>query len=256
VTVQLKPTSRTVCIETDDELVERYVHTAYANVLADAPTTITHTAALLTAPGASHVAFDGVAIPRDAEATGTPWDSDTFVVDQFVWRALANDPDWMALYAGAVVIDGRAVLLVGDSGVGKTTLALALRCLGAGILGDEMALVHRRDHTVDAIDRRLSIRRDGGGAALVDRRVLGTSPAPAPLAATFIITRGTGAPQVAPVSAARTALTLASYLGARPKMLADVTAFARVLERGRCFALTLGDPSRSARTLLEVVRGC
>jgi hypothetical protein len=255
-TVRLTPTSRTVHIETDDERVERYVRTAYGNLLVAAPAPATHTAALLTASGAAHVSFDGVAIPRDAEATGTPWDSDAFVVDQFIWRALANDSDWVALYAGAVVIDGRAALLVGDSGVGKTTLALALRSLGAGILGDEMALVHRRDDKVDAIDRRLSIRRDRGEAALVDRRVLGDPPAPAPLAATFIVKRGTGAPQVVPVSAARTALTLASYLGARPKMLADVTAFARVLERGRCFTLTLGEPGRSARMLLETVRAC
>ena len=42
------------------------------------------------------------------------------------------------LHASAVVVDGRAILLAGASGVGKTSAALALQRLGATLLADDV----------------------------------------------------------------------------------------------------------------------
>jgi hypothetical protein len=279
--VRLRPTSRTLRIETDDARIERYVKTAYGNNLLDPTHAATDVAVLTTGSEAPVVSFNGVALSRDWPGPGkNPWQSGAYIIDQFVWRALANDPDWMALYACAVVSRERAVLLVGASGVGKTTLGFALQRLGASIIGDEMVLVHRDDVAVGAIDRRLSVRwgtddplddpalhvliRNNAalvgagedGFLAVDRRVFGAVPPPAKLAATFVVTRGEREPLVAPASASRTALSIAPYLGVRPQGLDDIARVARALARGRCFTLNLGAPHAAARAVLGALTTC
>jgi hypothetical protein len=53
--------------------------------------------------------------------------------------------DRFAVHAGAVARDGRAILIAGPSGVGKTTLAVAAALDGFELLGDDMALLrHQR----------------------------------------------------------------------------------------------------------------
>jgi len=49
------------------------------------------------------------------------------------------------LHASAVVIDGRALALLGPSGAGKTSLALALCRLGAGFLADDVLALERAE---------------------------------------------------------------------------------------------------------------
>lgn len=54
---------------------------------------------------------------------------------------LASLAGWVRLHGATVDLDGARVLLVGRSGVGKTTLALRLLLDGADVQGDESALV-------------------------------------------------------------------------------------------------------------------
>lgn len=46
------------------------------------------------------------------------------------------------IHASTVVIDGRAVVLMGPSGVGKSDLAFGLIGLGAGLLADDVTWLH------------------------------------------------------------------------------------------------------------------
>lgn len=55
--------------------------------------------------------------------------------------AWALDAGVLAFHAGAVEADGRAVLLVGANGAGKSTAALAAAVTGFGYLGDDLCLV-------------------------------------------------------------------------------------------------------------------
>jgi hypothetical protein len=276
--LQLTPTSRSLKIDTDDERVRSYVRAAYSHTLSEGPAT--DAAAFFTEPDSAAVTFNGEPLPRAWPAgRKNPWESHVYIVDQFVWRTLARDADWLALYACALVINGRAVLLAGESGVGKTTLALALQRLGARVLGDEMALIHRRDFTVDAVDRALSVR-SGTEDALddpvmnavirkraavvgdaenaffaVDRRTFGNAARPAKLAATFVVTRGSE-PRIAAVSPSRAALRIAPYAVRRPSGLDDVVGLADVLGAGRCFSLELADPNASARAVIAALATC
>lgn len=48
------------------------------------------------------------------------------------------------MQAGAVAIDGRAILIVGEPGIGKTSLALALIDRGANLIGDDSVMLAAR----------------------------------------------------------------------------------------------------------------
>ncbi len=63
----------------------------------------------------------------------------------------------LGLHAGVVEIDGRAVILAGRSGRGKTTLTLALVRGGAGWLTDELALVDGDDRTMLPYPRAMHV---------------------------------------------------------------------------------------------------
>ena len=51
----------------------------------------------------------------------------------------------MTVHAAAVACDGRAVLIVGDSGSGKSTTAVACAAAGFGFLGDDQVAVSDSD---------------------------------------------------------------------------------------------------------------
>jgi hypothetical protein len=268
-------------IETDDERAERYVRTAYGALLADPGPEPTDVAALMTATGSVIASFNGVELPREWSGPGkNPWRSGAYITDQFVWRALAAEREWTSLYGCAVVAGRGALLFVGPSGTGKTTLGLALQRLGARVIGDEMIVVNQTDFTVDAIGRRLSVRGTpddplddpalgdvirrcgslvGSGKErflAVDRCAFGALPARARLAATFFVSRGEREPGVVPAGVSRTALAAARYAGRRPQNFDELAQLAAVLGAGRCFGLSLGDPNASARAVLEAAGAC
>ncbi|WGW05174.1 HPr kinase/phosphorylase [Tropicibacter oceani] len=51
----------------------------------------------------------------------------------------------LVLHASAVAVDGRAILIRGASGSGKSSLALALMALGAQLVADDRVIVTARD---------------------------------------------------------------------------------------------------------------
>lgn len=55
------------------------------------------------------------------------------------------DPLETCLHASCVAIDGRAVLISGASGSGKSTMALQMMALGAVLVADDQTVVRNRD---------------------------------------------------------------------------------------------------------------
>lgn len=66
----------------------------------------------------------------------------------------------IAFHAGAVELGGRALILAGASGRGKSTLTLGLLRAGGNLLTDEMALVGPDDRTVLPYPRSAHVRQD------------------------------------------------------------------------------------------------
>ena len=64
----------------------------------------------------------------------------------------------LAIHAGVVAVDGRAILIAGRSGRGKTTLVLGLLRCGLELLSDELALVAADDRTILAYPRGVHVR--------------------------------------------------------------------------------------------------
>ncbi len=98
-------------------------------------------------------------------------------------RIAALAREHVFVHAGAVAVDGRALLLPGETFCGKSTLVAALVAEGATYYSDEYAVL---DDTgaVHPYARRLSIRDDDGGSGWGNRRsvedlggIAGTAPA-------------------------------------------------------------------------------
>jgi hypothetical protein len=121
------------------------------------------------------------------------------------WTALVRG--FELFHAAAVTIEGRAVMLIGQSGAGKTSLALRLLLAGAGFLTDDVLAVDRgpdgapRAHPGARVaglrpperDRLASAERAMLGPlhVLDDKSYATLAPrtTPAPLGAVFFLTR-------------------------------------------------------------------
>ena len=138
---------------------------------------------------------------------------DKEVIDTFfpllAYMVFANIRSHYMIHAGCVSRNGQAIIISGDSGMGKTTLTSHLISRGMGFLSDELAPIHRATGTVDPFPLRLGIRpgpaqelvRDLPGTSvlfdvndpkkLVDARALGAPPVeqPVPLHAVVFLSQ-------------------------------------------------------------------
>ena len=92
------------------------------------------------------------------------------------------------VHAGVVGVGGRALVIPGTSGAGKTTLVSALLRAGAIYYSDEYALLDARGR-VHPYARALSVRAAGGGSKVrvpVDRTRGRTGRTPLPLGAVVL----------------------------------------------------------------------
>jgi hypothetical protein len=93
-----------------------------------------------------------------------------------IHRVLRLQPDLLCLHAASVVVNGQGIVLLGDKGLGKTTIATALAARGHGFLGDEIAAIHLPDLTLRPFRRAVSIR-DGPGHPAVQHALERANPA-------------------------------------------------------------------------------
>lgn len=63
---------------------------------------------------------------------------------------MAQPPEQVILHASAVAIDGRAVLITGASGSGKSGLALTLMAYGAALVSDDRVVLQRDGDVIRA----------------------------------------------------------------------------------------------------------
>jgi hypothetical protein len=151
-----------LAVRSDDDVALGHVHDTYgwfADRTADPDRVAGRTVevAYLRDP-------DGGATVIDADGRRSSWRPDdeplVALFDAIVAGVIAalSAAGVLAIHAGVVARDDRAILIAGRSGRGKTTLVLGLLRRGFDLLSDELALIGPDQRTVLAYPRGLHIR--------------------------------------------------------------------------------------------------
>ncbi len=155
---------------------------------------------------------DELTVRRDGEPiyTACPGDATSFL-ELDVYREVAHAAADTPLHAAALTRGGRAALLAGASGAGKSSLALALAARGWAYLGDEHAFLGD-DDLVRGFPRAVRVGEERAESlpGAVDH-----GPAPIGLVALLDARRAPGAP-VTRVAPAVAAVELLAALHRRP----------------------------------------
>ena len=90
----------------------------------------------------------------------------------------------VAIHAAVIAQNGRAMLVPGATGVGKSTLCIAAERAGATVVTDEYALVDTSTGLVTGWQRPVRVRKVGGG---VERLLLNVDASPLQVALVALV---------------------------------------------------------------------
>ena len=198
-------------------------------------------------------------------------DWERFVVGQVLpFAAAVNGLEVM--HASAVSVDGLAIALLGPSGMGKTSLALALCRRGAGFLADDVLALERGPEHLLAHPgtpvagvaheeaERVGAGLPAGAIAVNEReRLVRVAPGrePAALGAMVFLDRAPGGPEepaIEPVSDPRALLSSTfNFVLDHPERLERLLDVCALAARGPLVRVRFGpavDPDRLAATLI------
>ncbi len=163
---------------------------------------------------------------------------------------------YRAIHAGAVLIEGRALLLPGSSHAGKSSLVAELLRRGASHFSDEYALIDSEGR-IHAYPRPLLLRKGGPLQTLVLPVELNADFAahPAPVGWILAIDYSTGATwDIHNMSQGEAVMLLLRNtpheMGKSPKM---IDFFLRVADKAVCFAGKRGDAAEAATDVFELI---
>jgi hypothetical protein len=194
-------------------------------------------------------------------------------VVSFALLRLGQEP----LHSTALTIDGAAFALLGDSGVGKSTLAAAFLRSGAKMLTDDLLVVHCEDDMPVAQPGLQRIKLMPDAAARWSDQQTGSlfhpgspkrvftlgaglfSADPAPLRSCFVLERGSDSVACTRLTIREAMRQLAAStfntLDARPERLRNhLSHSARLAERVPVFRLELPDDLEAIASVVQVVR--
>ncbi len=155
---------------------------------------------------------------------------------------------WFVLHAAALERDGRALLVAGPSGTGKTTLALGLSERGYRLLSDDFAPLHRETGLVHPFPRPLGIREGEAARRAAPWLARGGFPArllardPVPPAGIAVVATGGRPPD--PRAPYRYAVSLAGNGGDGAERLVRAAGIRLLGRRGGDILVEI-DPARA-----------
>ncbi len=172
------------------------------------------------------------------------------------------------IHAGAVAFAGRGVILVGQSGAGKTSTVAALVRKGAAYLSDEVALLDPVTGTVAPFVLPMAVKpwtRSAAGSLPVGRRMaregglefwLPRNLGEPVTVDTFVLLRGEDSgPRLTPISPAQMLLAISEHSSSfkqQHRVREAFAGFARLLRSARCVALEASRPAAHVDRLVTL----
>ncbi len=154
---------------TDDEFLDRFLRLYHHFQVEDFPSSATSQLAIVyTKPAhgaaAGTLTLDGMDWPLGPAMRyeGPVYE---FLLKQIYERVRSH----LLIHASGVNLGGQGVLFIGNSGFGKSTLALSLVSRGAQFLSDEVGALNRVDATVTPFPRSLRMSDASVGLAGLER---------------------------------------------------------------------------------------
>lgn len=162
-----------------------------------------------------------------------------------------------AVHAGAVVLEGRALLVPGSTHAGKSSLIAELLRRGASHLSDEYALIDSEGR-VHAYPRPLLLRNGSSRQSLVLPQHLNAKFASEPASAGWIIAveyAPEGAWEVSEISQGQAVMLLLQNTPHEMATAPDLLErFVRLASGAECYAGQRGDVAEAAERILDLVR--
>ncbi len=160
-------------------------------------------------------------------------------------------PALVAVHAGVVAFEGRAIVLPGRSMVGKSTLVQALLALGGTYLSDEFALLDT-DGRVRPYPRRMTMRTATGTERTVPDRSAGVSDDPYPVGLVALLHHSPDGWAVEEVTAGQAVLGLVdNCVSVRRDPARALAVLGAVAESARTVQGSRGEADEAAALLVE-----
>ncbi len=150
---------RQIEFSTDCAEIQAYLRTTFSRTRL--PRAIPNTPldrAVLREQRPRELTFNERVLPLTEGWDGSPFHFGFYGASRLLRESFRQNRAWHSFHAVAVTVPRGALVFVGDSGTGKTTLALALLERGAKLLSDEFVFVRRADRLVSGYPRTLMIR--------------------------------------------------------------------------------------------------
>ena len=270
---------RTLVVRSDTPEIMEYFSAAYRRAVVPVPVCIddrTDSGAILAGNGETWLEFNGQPVEQTGDKPTTNFRLAFYGASKLIRLSFRQNGAWRSLYAAALRLGDRAILVSADSGIGKTTLALELMRRGARLYTDEFAFVRRDDGFVSGLPRALMIRertlaifgdprlqkvceasqpRTPHGDRVWDNIDAGdvfgddVFATPAPLAAAFMLHRADGPPKSEPASPAVAAVDFTQRLNADAAGFARFVDTTEMLARTPCYRVTAQTPAAAADTI-------
>lgn len=172
------------------------------------------------------------------------------------------------IHAGAVAFAGRAMILIGHSGAGKTSTVAALVRRGAAYLSDEVALLDPATGIVAPFVLPMAVKpwtRSAAGSLPPGRRIARESDAefwlprniggPSAVDTFVLLSSEKPGPRLTPISPARMLLAISEHASSfkqQHRVREAFIGFARLLRNSRCIALDASRPAAHADLLVTL----
>jgi hypothetical protein len=153
---------RRLVIATDEPEILEYLRSAYRRVSVAFPgpddVEAVDRGEILAHNGAFWLTFNGAPVPFPDGLPKTPFRRAFYGSSKLMRASFRRTSGWHSIYAAALRVRDKAVIVLAPSGIGKTTLALELMARGAGFLSDEFVFVRKADNLVRGLPRAMLIR--------------------------------------------------------------------------------------------------